>query len=45
MDTNTIKKITVVGPGMMGHAIAQEFAQRPGSRNPASGKRAGSSLF
>ncbi len=27
MDTNAIKKITVVGPGMMGHAIAQEFAQ------------------
>ncbi len=27
MDTNVIKKITVVGPGMMGHAIAQEFAQ------------------
>jgi 3-hydroxybutyryl-CoA dehydrogenase len=26
MDTNEIKKITVVGPGMMGHAIAQEFA-------------------
>jgi hypothetical protein len=27
MDTNAIKKIAVFGPGMMGHAIAQEFAQ------------------
>lgn len=26
MDTPTIKKISVIGPGMMGHAIAQEFA-------------------
>lgn len=26
MQTNTINKISVIGPGMMGHAIAQEFA-------------------
>lgn len=26
METPTIKKISVIGPGMMGHAIAQEFA-------------------
>ena len=26
MGENKIKKITVIGPGMMGHAIAQEFA-------------------
>ena len=26
MSTTEINKITVVGPGMMGHAIAQEFA-------------------
>ncbi|MBW2410448.1 MAG: 3-hydroxyacyl-CoA dehydrogenase family protein [Deltaproteobacteria bacterium] len=26
MATRDIKKITVIGPGMMGHAIAQEFA-------------------
>ena len=26
MATPSIKKITVIGPGMMGHAIAQEFA-------------------
>jgi len=26
MGTPTIKKISVIGPGMMGHAIAQEFA-------------------
>ena len=26
MRTPTIKKISVIGPGMMGHAIAQEFA-------------------
>ena len=26
METRTIKKISVIGPGMMGHAIAQEFA-------------------
>ncbi len=27
MVANKIKKIAVFGPGMMGHAIAQEFAQ------------------
>jgi 3-hydroxybutyryl-CoA dehydrogenase len=26
METQTINRITVIGPGMMGHAIAQEFA-------------------
>lgn len=26
METPTIRKISVIGPGMMGHAIAQEFA-------------------
>lgn len=26
MQTNAINKISVIGPGMMGHAIAQEFA-------------------
>ena len=26
MTTPTIKNISVIGPGMMGHAIAQEFA-------------------
>ena len=26
MTTNAIEQITVIGPGMMGHAIAQEFA-------------------